>query len=528
MRSSLQRSLVALMSGAALLTAACSGSDSSGPAACAVSAVSVSSPPSSIEVGASVTLNASITQQNCSGLTTSWSSSNPAVASVSATGEVVGVAIGGPVTITATVSGKSGTANLSVVPATVATITLANPYNNLTVGVQNTVTASLKDARGTALTDRTVTWSSSDPTIATVTPAGVVQAVALGGPVNITATSEGKTASLPITVVPRYAYAFANAPSATAPYDGNSLSSYSTVGAPTTIARTAPGVYSVRFRNMATSSQQTAVLASAFGPGNSTCKADLWVNDGADIVTTVNCRDVTDAGADQQFFVTLFGRDAFPGRFAFTWADQQSAAAAYSPNSLYSYNAAGQPIQITHTATGSYTVQFVGNGRAAATDPAETFHVSAYGGVNTRCEVVNWSYVSASVSVRCSDVAGAAVDSRFVLVMLEAGRPSARHALAWANCMSASCAPTTAYARSNAGTISVNRLSNGRYEVVFAGQRRTTGTDNVLVTSYGSTGGFCKLTSVDNTGASDLTATVQCFSPGASLSDRLFDVSLIP
>jgi hypothetical protein len=259
------------------------------------------------------------------------------------------------------------------------------------------------------------------------------------------------------------------------------------------------------------------------------CKADQWVNSGADIVSTVNCRDVLDAPQDQQFTITLFGRDAYPGRFAFTWADQAAAGGPYTPNGGYTYNASGQPVQVTRTGTGAYTVRFTGNGRAAGSDPAETFHVSAYGsGTNTRCEIVGWSYTTADVNVRCSDVVGAAVDSRFVLVMLEAGRSSMRHALAWSNCNAVSCTPSSVYSRSSGGAIAVNRASAGKYEVVLAGLRRASGTDNVLVTSYGSTGGFCKMVSVDNSGTNDLTVGVQCFGPGASLSDRMFDVAVIP
>jgi len=299
MRTFLQRSLIALTSGAPFLTS-CSGSDSSAPPACVVSAVSVSPSPGAIEVGASVTLTATITQQNCSGLTVSWSSSNAAVASVSATGEVVGAAAGGPVTISASAGGQTGSVSVMVVPAAVATVTLASAYSNLTVGVQNTVTATLRDARGAVLTGRTLTWSTSNASVVSVTPAGVVQGVALGGPVNITATSEGRNASVPITVVPRYAYAFANQATPTAPYDAPALSSYSTVGAATTITRTSAGTYSVRLRNMAAGAQQTAVLASAFGVGNATCKVQIWVDDGADLLVPFHAGHADDSGLGHQ------------------------------------------------------------------------------------------------------------------------------------------------------------------------------------------------------------------------------------
>jgi uncharacterized protein YjdB len=49
------------------------------------------------------------------------------------------------------------------------------------------------------LTDRTITWSSSDTHKATVSDTGVVTGIMQGG-VTITATSEGKSGSASVTV----------------------------------------------------------------------------------------------------------------------------------------------------------------------------------------------------------------------------------------------------------------------------------------------------------------------------------------
>ena len=79
------------------------------------------------------------------------------------------------------------------------TVSLASP----TVGVGNSIQASavLKDADGNVLTGRAVTWTSSNAALATVTAAGVVTGVAAGGPVTITATSEGQSGTGAVTVV---------------------------------------------------------------------------------------------------------------------------------------------------------------------------------------------------------------------------------------------------------------------------------------------------------------------------------------
>lgn len=84
------------------------------PAQCQVTAVSVSPAQATVEVGHTVTLTATITQQNCSSLQVAWSSSNMAVGQVS-DGVVTGVAPG-TATITATVNTVSGEATVDVTP----------------------------------------------------------------------------------------------------------------------------------------------------------------------------------------------------------------------------------------------------------------------------------------------------------------------------------------------------------------------------------------------------------------------------
>jgi alpha-tubulin suppressor-like RCC1 family protein len=91
----------------------------------------------------------------------------------------------------------------------VQTVEISAPTTNLTAGRFMNVTAVLKDATGNELPGRTVTWTSSDTTLATVSASGVtvpVVGVTPGGPVTITATSEGKSAVLTLTI-PRAANA---------------------------------------------------------------------------------------------------------------------------------------------------------------------------------------------------------------------------------------------------------------------------------------------------------------------------------
>ncbi|HUF50970.1 MAG TPA: Ig-like domain-containing protein, partial [Longimicrobiales bacterium] len=128
-----------------------------------------------------------------------WSSSNTAVATVSSTGLVSGVAQGSA-TITATSEGKSGIAALTVIPV-VATVTVSPATASITVGSSRQLTATPRDAAGNALTGRAVTWSSSNTAVATVSSTGLVSGVAQGS-ATITATSEGASGTSSITVTP--------------------------------------------------------------------------------------------------------------------------------------------------------------------------------------------------------------------------------------------------------------------------------------------------------------------------------------
>jgi uncharacterized protein YjdB len=84
-------------------------------------------------------------------------------------------------------------------PAPVATVTVSPSTASLTVGGTQQLTATLRDASGNTLTGRTVTWSTSSSTVATVSASGLVTARAAGS-ATVTATSEGRGGSASISV----------------------------------------------------------------------------------------------------------------------------------------------------------------------------------------------------------------------------------------------------------------------------------------------------------------------------------------
>ncbi|MFN8581146.1 MAG: Ig-like domain-containing protein [Gemmatimonadaceae bacterium] len=87
----------------------------------------------------------------------------------------------------------------SRLPGSVASVTVQPSAITVGYGASYPLTATTRDVYGTMLSGKVVTWASSDPTIATVSPSGVVTARSTAGVATITATSEGYAGSAAIT-----------------------------------------------------------------------------------------------------------------------------------------------------------------------------------------------------------------------------------------------------------------------------------------------------------------------------------------
>jgi uncharacterized protein YjdB/alpha-tubulin suppressor-like RCC1 family protein len=190
--------------GFALFLLASCGGDSSGPSdgPPAVSLVIVSPGSAALLVGATEQLTVTITDVFANPLTgrpVVWRSSDNAKATVTATGLVTAITPG-PVSITATSEGKTGTAALTINPLPVSTVTVTPGSATLGLGSTSQLTATPKDSLGRPLTGRTVTWASDDASV-TVSATGFVTGVALGS-ATIIAISEGKSGTATITVNP--------------------------------------------------------------------------------------------------------------------------------------------------------------------------------------------------------------------------------------------------------------------------------------------------------------------------------------
>ncbi len=166
-----------------------------------VARIEITGAPSTLEQGQQAQLTASAktpegkTVESAAFL---WSSGDTTVATVSKDGVVTGHAAG-TATVTASSGGRSEQVGITVTAAAVATFEVTPPSAVVPVRGTATLTATPKDARGSRLAGRQITWSSSDRTVATVAQNGVVTGVGTGTTI-LMASCEGKSASVRITV----------------------------------------------------------------------------------------------------------------------------------------------------------------------------------------------------------------------------------------------------------------------------------------------------------------------------------------
>jgi len=167
-----------------------------------VAAIAITPPERTVSVGDTAALSARLTDVNgkvLSDRALAWSSEAPEIVAVSPRGIVTGLAQG-TAGIVVRSEGQEARARVRIKPAAVASLAIQQP-DPLDAGGQIQLMVVLKDARGNVLTGREVKWTSSSPSIATVTPSGQLSAVG-AGTARIAAESEGKSGTVAVTVRP--------------------------------------------------------------------------------------------------------------------------------------------------------------------------------------------------------------------------------------------------------------------------------------------------------------------------------------
>ena len=197
----LVRSFIAL---SAVLAGACGGGGGDGPTGGGSGVAEVRLTQRTVSMSSindSVRLVAGAYDENNSlmtGVTFSWRSLTPAVASVLDANGLVRAQANGVSKVVVTGGGKTDTATVTVHQQTSSVLpSVANAA--LEVGDTLYLTAVLRDARGVTIAGRSVAWTTENESVVTINAAGMVVARAIGS-TNVVATGDGRTATIPITV----------------------------------------------------------------------------------------------------------------------------------------------------------------------------------------------------------------------------------------------------------------------------------------------------------------------------------------
>ncbi len=180
-----------------------SGNNSTPPASPVLSSIQITTPSTTVPLGATQGLTATGTYSD--GHThdlsdkVTWSSSADNVVTVSSLGTVTGLTMGAAV-VTATSGSVSSTIDLTVGPAALSQINISPSAPNTPPNTMQQLVAVGRYTDGTAReVNNLVTWSSSDESKVTISTSGLATALATGTP-TVTATSANISGSATMTV----------------------------------------------------------------------------------------------------------------------------------------------------------------------------------------------------------------------------------------------------------------------------------------------------------------------------------------
>lgn len=162
----------------------------------AVTSIGLNLSETRLKEGETQIITAIVKPDNATDKTVTWSSDNTDIASVNSEGKITAIKEGETI-ITASAGQQNAKCKVVVykdVP--VKKITLDRTSLILYIGSSDILTATIEPENAA---NKTVTWSSSDPNIASVSESGEVTAIAKGGCI-ITATVENRSASCSIGV----------------------------------------------------------------------------------------------------------------------------------------------------------------------------------------------------------------------------------------------------------------------------------------------------------------------------------------
>ncbi|MBQ0009232.1 MAG: Ig-like domain-containing protein [Firmicutes bacterium] len=151
-----------------------------------------------IATGNSETLDVSYTPSNANkGKGITWTSQNIAIAKVSSGGVVTGVKAGSTTITAKSEGGFTSTCNVTVSDVAVTGISISPTSQSLSIGATKQLTATISPSNAS---NKTVTWTTSNSSVASVSSSGLVTAIAVGNATITAKSNNGKTATCAIDV----------------------------------------------------------------------------------------------------------------------------------------------------------------------------------------------------------------------------------------------------------------------------------------------------------------------------------------
>ena len=162
-----------------------------------VESISLNKTTLSLVEGESDSLTATITPNNATDKTITWSSSNSNVATVE-NGLVTAIGVGSATITATTTNGKTASCEVIVSARiiNVESISLNKTTLSLLEGESDSLTATISPSNAT---NKTITWSSSNSNVATINN-GLVTAIGVGSATITATTTNGKTASCEVSI----------------------------------------------------------------------------------------------------------------------------------------------------------------------------------------------------------------------------------------------------------------------------------------------------------------------------------------
>lgn len=330
---------------------------------------------------------------------------------------------------------------------------------------------------------------------------------------------------------PGNAWAYAWAQSATT--DHNAPSNYSRnssgdvfgAGVTNTVTHMATGEYLVAFPAIG-SVWSGNVQVSAYGTDNVRCKVRGAISLWSAATVRVDCHAPNGALADSKFVVSYVrkGSPTGVGEGAYlTTTDEGSGVVPI----INQWNSSGEPNSVERLSAGRYRVRMPGQ---LPRPRGGTVQVTAFGASSDSCKVASWgtNLDAVTAEVRCFDTSGVASDSLFSLFYTPehaAGGLSGGHA--WANDATTNqYSPPSFYEYTHkagigeiAASTTAYRTGTGAYQVRYPALSTTGST--TLVTAYGTTADYCKLSGWSSSGTDSL-VTIRCFNASGNAVNTTF------